>query len=134
MKGKRDDRPSTETGEGKPKRARGGFGVIEWFNPGTNSGDREWLDDHVDELPELVFSLLEAVTEDGRFTTKYDVRSSRWLAILFVSSDADGVEFNAMSVRGATAIDAAFVLAYFHLVKYSDGWTKDAGAGDSRWG
>ncbi len=114
--------------------SRSKFGAVRWFNPAPNNEDKQWLDDNDDELVGMFFALLEAIQPEGRFTSKFDLKSGRWLAVLFVGSNVEGVELDAMSVRGATAIDAAFLLAYFDQIKFPDGWANSVSDDQGRWG
>lgn len=125
--GIKEEAPSFPTSRSK-------FATVRWFNPAPSASDRLWLEDNDDELVALFFTLLDSIQHEGRFTSKFDARSGRWLAILFVRSDSEGVELDAMSVRGATTIDAAILLAYFHLVKYVDGWELPSPESQGRWG
>ena len=132
---------SNKEGEGRKSDAKRGKSrtshpsdVVRWVNPSPNSRDREWLESNDDSLNELLFTLLEGLTSDGRLTVKYDGKSTRWVAILFIPSSHVGTEFDAMSVRGATAIDAVFLLAYFHLVRFAEGWEITSSEDRGRWG
>ncbi len=134
MKSKKDvSNAGDEQEKGQP-RIRSKLAPVRWVNPAPNNEDRAWLDDNDDKLVELFLTLLDTIQPDGRFTSKFDAKSGRWLAILFIGSDEEGIEFDAMSVRGATAIDAALLLAYFHLVKFSDGWALVSAEDQGRWG
>ena len=123
-------------GDGKKARksSRGKDGSVRWFNPAPTSVDEDWLDANTDRFIELLLKLLEDIPENGRYTVKYDVRSGRWIAILFVDGGGDDGGMVAMSVRGATATDAAYLLAYFHLVKFEDGWVNIITERAGRWG
>jgi hypothetical protein len=131
---KKNDHSPTAEGANTLPATKSKFSVVRWFNPSPNDEDRRWLDDNDDKLIELAFTLLEGIQPDGRFTSKFDIKTGRWLAILFVGSSAEGVELDAMSVRGASAIDALFLLAYFHLVKFEGAWALPAAGGEGRWG
>lgn len=107
---------------------------VRWFNPAPNDFDKQWMGTNDDKLLDLSVSLIDAIPEVGRLTVKYDLRSGRWLAILFVSSSSGEHELDALSVRGGTAVDALSLLAYTHFVKFEEAWVEDAGEPDSRWG
>ncbi len=131
-KGDSDDGSASKVGKGK--RVSGKDRPVRWFNPSPTDGDKLWLDDNSDQLVELGLSVLDAVPEDGRLTVKYDVDSTRWLAILFLRSNEEGYEMDAMSVRGASAFDALCLLAYFHFTKYDEAWVQDPDQPRGRWG
>ena len=121
---KSNEEQESENGEGKQgrKSPRGKAGSVRWFNPAPTGEDEDWLDANTDRFVELLLALLEDIQVDGRYTVKFDPRSGRWIAILFVDGGGKDGGMVAMSVRGATATDAAFLLAYFHLIKFEDGW------------
>lgn len=134
MAGKKDGEGERAGGE-RQGRAKGAkLQPVRWFNPGPNSTDEAWLESHDDRLVDLVFALFEAVPADGRLTVKFDSGSGRWTAILFVRADSAEFELDAMSVRSAAAIDAVFLLAYFHLVKFETGWSGMGAKREGRWG
>ena len=114
----------------------GNFNVsrVRWFNPQPNGSDEKWLSDNEDKLVELGLSILEAVPEGGRYTAKFDVKSGRWLAILFVPSGLPEFDMDALSVRGSTAFDALILLGYFHYIKFDQQWIGEDRGGDGRWG
>ncbi len=126
------DQKSTEDTTKKPKKRNAD--KVRWFNPSPNTEDRSWLDDNEDKLVDMAFTLLEDVPEDGRFTIKYDTHSTRWLAMLFLRSVEPEYDMDALSVRGASAIDALILLSYFHTVKFDGAWVGNAAEPTGRWG
>jgi len=107
---------------------------VRWFNPSPSSHDVQWLEDRGDDLLADCFTLLHGVQDHERLSIKYDVNTSRWLAILFDDAAVDEGHVQAMSVRGATAIDAIALLAYFVNVKFADGWVNETAASTGRFG
>jgi len=107
---------------------------VTWFNPTLNSGDIKWLEDRGDQFLSDCFNFLLSVREHERVTLKYDVSTSRWLAILFLQPLADGEQVHAMSCRGSTATDALGVLAYCINVKFADGWLDASSEPSGRFG
>ena len=131
----KDDREGTEKERrGKGKRKGGGLNTVRWFNPAPSESDKTWLGANDDKLEELALSLVDGVAEDGRLTIKYDSQTHRWLAILFVRSNDPEFEMDAMSVRGASAVDALILLAYAHFIKFEEAWVLDTGGDQGRWG
>lgn len=105
---------------GKGKRvASGGYSQdVTWINPQLNGTDERWLAERGDKVDSDVLRLFDDLRDHQRVTSKVDERSGRWLAILFdgALSESDGVV--ALSVRGATALDALIVLSYYYFVVY----------------
>lgn len=127
VKGNDDERTERRT-------KSGGLASVRWFNPSPNDGDRLWLKDNDDKLIELALSVFDAIEQDGRYTAKYDVKSTRWLAILFVPSSSTEYDLDALSVRGSTPFDALILLGYFHFIKFEEAWVPDDAESDGRWG
>ncbi len=121
--------------DSKPKRSKNRFDSnLKWFNPTLNSSDLEYLEAAGDKLVGLVLSLLDEIRDEERLSFKYDSGSGRWLALLFAGGDDDPNTGYALSVRGATAFDAAVTLAYFHLVRFKQVWDVEGASAVGRWG
>lgn len=118
----------------RPTAAGSGLAPVNWHNPKPNAQDREWLDSNEDSLIELCLSLLDEIPDAGRLTFKRDPKSNRWLAILFVPVHSAGGELDALSVRGASALDALCLLAYFHLVRFKGEWQIVPDEDIGKWG
>ncbi len=101
-------------------------GDVRWFNPQPNRADVSDLEDPDYDAISTVIELLTGLPPPDRVQVKYDLRSSRWLALYFRSPDDPDMPLDIMSVRGETAFDAAVLLGYFHLVKFQGEW----GGGD----
>lgn len=114
------------------RRAR--YRPVRWVNPSPNGEDEKWLDDNDDVLTELCFALFNTIPEDGKLTVKYDGDSTRWIAILFMVDSGVSGGLVALSVRGATPVDALILLAYFHQIKFESGWDEVSSGGKGRWG
>lgn len=107
---------------------------IEWLNPQPNSSDVSWLQDHEDDLTQLVFEMVDDLNDNERLSIKYDGYSSRWIAMFFGGSGDTRNSGCALSVRGATPYDATVLLAYFHLVRFSRDWRTSSSETSTRWG
>lgn len=105
-----------------------------WFNPKPDAGDLEWLDSQAGVYIQFIVTLIEALQIGERLSVRWDAHSGRWLAILFLDPSDEGGNVHALSVRGATAFDAAVLLYYFHHVKFADGWVTDASPVAGRFG
>lgn len=120
---------------GKPTRApKFGEGSVQWFNPKPNAQDIEWMEHRGDDILQDVITLYGGLQDRERLTVKLDSKSGRWLAILFRGDAGAELPVQAMSVRGATALDALGLLHYFYLVKFADGWQPDSGVPTGRFG
>lgn len=125
---------AANTGVKEATHNKGQLASVAWNNPQPNSDDRAWLQDNEDGLVELCIALLDEIPDDGRLSIKLDGKSSRWLAILFVPSGGTGSELDALSVRGASSLDALCLLAYFHLVRFKGEWANIPDNDLGKWG
>jgi len=107
---------------------------IIWFNPKPNTQDIKWLEDRGGQLLEDSLQTLDALSPEQRVTLKYDVQSSRWLAILFNGTNEQQSPVHALSVRASTPIDALGLLSYFHNFKFADGWEHEVITPTGRFG
>lgn len=119
----------TRRGRGKSSKAdnsaspRSGYGSdVVWFNPQPNNTDAARLDSEPENYGPWVVSLIEGMSDRHRISCKFDDKSSRWVAVLFVDPVEQGEPVQALSVRGASAFFALVLLGYFHCVRFSDGW------------
>ena len=107
---------------------------LTWVNPYLNTGDKKWLSDNIDQLPVQICALLDKVDEHHNLSIKFDRYSKRFLAT-FICNDSESLNAQcAISVRGATATDATYALAYCVLVKMPEKWSDSNDAVGSRWG
>ena len=114
-----------EAGSTKAPVAVGGL-PVEWYNPQPSNTDVEWLDGMRDLFATHVADLVTGLYVNQRITLKLDVKSGRWIAILFDDpSTPDGI-VHALSCRASSAINAVVLLHYFHMVKFKDGWKQDS--------
>jgi hypothetical protein len=107
---------------------------VEWVNPTPNDADRTWLTDHRDKHNELVFSLLDQLSDDDKLSVKFDTYTSRWLAIYFAGDSDDENKGCALSVRGSSPYSASVLLAYYHLVLFQGSWGHNPSGNEGEWG
>lgn len=107
---------------------------VRWVNPSPNTQDVEWLEDNLVQALEDVLAVFEGLHGRQRFTCKHDSRTDRWVAVLFDNSDSEGEPTPALSVRGASALDAIILLGYCVVRKYPDGWQAFGVAAQGRFG
>ncbi len=91
---------------------------IRWYNPQPDDADVEWLDGNPIDSMADTFDMFEALSTEQRLSCKLDVKSGRWMAILFGVGVPEHNYTPAMSVRCATAADALLLLGYFVVRKY----------------
>lgn len=108
---------------GQKKKTSGEFRKFDFITPYLGQDDKQWLRDHYDNLPVIVCNLVEQLASHHRFSLKRDESSGRWLAVLFDDSGEKSEPGTAMSVRGATPIDAIYALAYLHIYRFPEGWS-----------
>lgn len=124
----------------KPRKGRGqrsnsaSLPEVEWVNPSPSKSDKDWLETNTDKLPDLVFELLDDMSDTERLSVKYDKYANRWSAIYFGGEATDGNAGLALSVRAATTFDALCLLAYFHVVRYARTWEIPPSEDIGRWG
>lgn len=99
---------------------------IRWINTTLNRDDITELEGNLDNSLERVFTLFEGLSDSCRLSVKADAYSGRWLAILFDSGGEKGELTFALSMRGATAIDALIALAYVTVHKLGHDWKSSA--------
>lgn len=130
MSTRKKKRDKEKTAEGAGGGGETDDGSVRWFNPQPTAEDlRELEGEDYDPIAGVV-ALFNELPSPDRITSKYDVQSGRFLAIYFRSPVDNAMPMEAMSVRGATALDACILLAYFHLVKFAEEW----GGGESELG
>lgn len=107
---------------------------LQWINPTTNQEDVDWLEGNSNNYVELLFEFFEDLQEVERVSIKRDPQSTRWIAVLF-AGDRDARNTNcALSLRGATPIDALILLAYFHQIRFAGSYPATADNPQGRWG
>lgn len=134
MPTKRRKKAPTNSREGGALEVRPDNGDVIWTNPQPNAEDVRVLEsDSYDFLAALV-TLYDELSPGDRVTCKYDLRSTRWLGIYFRSPGDADMPIQALSVRGATPLDALVLLAYFHLVRFQGNWGGESLPISSRFG
>jgi hypothetical protein len=119
----------------KGKTSGGAYRKFTFIAPYLDQNDKLWLRDNLDNYAHVVCLAMEQFPLHLRLSVKFDNASSRWLAILFDDSGDPKSQGVALSVRGATAIDAVYALAYLHCYKLSGGWSLETDAADTDpWG
>lgn len=111
-----------------------GKSKLRWVNPYLDTKDIAWLNDNYDKLALIVCEFLDALPEGYTVSSKMDYHSGRFSATCVCENGDLPNNGMALSLRGATRIDALYALAYAHDFKLKGIW---AGAGDSdnaRWG
>lgn len=105
-----------------------------WFNPSINAEDEKWLGDNLPTIGQVVCQLVDGMSTDDRLSCKFDTNSGRWLATVFVDTGNESKTVIGVSLRGATAADALYGLAY--CVVYKHEWQFDVESPDDqrRWG
>lgn len=107
---------------------------VRWINPSANVEDVAWLEGNLQLALEDVIRLFEELLVSERVVCKYDTHSTRWTAILFSGDGQEDIPCPALSVRGATSIDALMFLAYCAIRKYPEGWQGASGLQHNRFG
>lgn len=123
-----EKRTPQDTSGDKPKTGapgKSGYRKFTFLAPYLDANDKLWLRDNIDNYGSVVCLLLEQCTSTLRLSLKFDDGSSRFLAVLFDDSGDVKQPGTALSVRGATAADAIYALAYLHCYKLSDGWAAE---------
>lgn len=116
---------------GQSTRFKGDFSFVSSY---LNDTDREWLDANADTAEALVFELVFESGESFKFSVSFDTKTNRFLATLARVDVGHRDSGKILTGRGATAFDAAFVLAYLHLRKLQDGWGEADNTTAGRWG
>lgn len=110
---------------------------VEFVNCHLDTNDKDWLRSTSNDSPACVSEFLLGLTETERLSVKFDPKSLRFVAYLFEDSLHSPNTGCALTVRGATAHDALFALAYCHKYKFAFEWgngTDDVGADIDPWG
>lgn len=107
---------------------------IQWYNPQPNSDDVKWLESNTDLFAKQVADLVVELQVNQRLSVRLDVKSGRWLAILFDDPTTPDGAVHALSCRASSGFNALVLLHYFHRVKFVDGWRQEDFASGSDFG
>ncbi len=105
-------------------------GNLTWVPTSLNDADKRWLSANNDHAHEYIFALLDSLSRGYTLSSKYDDKSDRWLSTIICSDESDPHYSCALAVRGKTRVISAYILAYIHMVKLSDGWGVSGDGGD----
>ena len=108
--------------------------TLSWFNPTPADSDKKWLDDNPDALGALVEEVLSGLSEEDSLTLKYDAKSSRFTASLFLRSQVQHNAVPVVAVRGKTAYAALVYLAYAHVKVYRRNYLVSVADESELWG
>lgn len=95
---------------------------LRWSSPYLSVEDKQWLQDHSDQLPEIVADFLQDLEPSFVFTVKHDPRTSRFLATLVCKNANHEAAARALSFRGSSSFNATVAMAYFVLQAQPDPW------------
>lgn len=107
-----------------PSKGTSSKGQIQWINPYLNQVDLEWLEGHYNNVAEVLLGFYDRIPMDYTLSQKYDHYSERYQATLICNALDDPNFGIAISVRGATMLDACFALAYCVLEKLPQDWSE----------
>lgn len=105
-----------------------------WINPTFNDQDVRWLTDNADNALGVCAEFYTAMPEGYSIVSKYNFHEDRWHGQCFCNSADDPNENVAVSVRGATRLDALYALAYAILHKLPPEWEGAVSDSNARWG
>lgn len=94
----------------------------QWLNPYLDAQDKEWLNNERSNQASVILELLDVLEAGYSLNVKVDSQSGRWNAILFCDVPDCPNSGYALSVRGSTAANSAYCLAYLHIFKYGTVW------------
>lgn len=95
---------------------------LQWGSPYLSVEDKQWLQDHLDELPELVAWFLSSVESGDVITTKYDQSTKRWLTTIVCKNANHEAGGRALSFRGSSAFNSLVAMAYFVRTQHPRKW------------
>ncbi len=115
-------KPETEAPDASARQRKPALRPVRWINPTPNSVDIAWLEDNPAHALDSLMALFEGIHEGQRLSCKFDAKAPRWIAVLFDDRVDAHLPTPALSVRGATAIDALLLLAYYAVFVHPDDW------------
>jgi hypothetical protein len=105
---------------------------LKWVDGYLNAEDKQWLDDHRNEVAEFILKLVDEQANGYKISCKYSVESSRYQASL-LPDDPDCINAGyGLSHRANDPTVALFVLSYKHFIKFDGKWAEtEIGSRDS---
>lgn len=101
---------------------------LKWVNPYLAVEDKQWLQNHRDELPGIVASFLATIETHFVLTTKLDQSSQRWICTLVGKNAQHESGAAALSFRGSSAFNCLAAMAYYVLSLDGEPWWLVAGS------
>lgn len=131
------ERKSGAANGGQAKSTQSGQFSHKFINPYLTEADKQWLVSNMESIDTICLELLHDVGEMYSFSCTYDAKSGRFNAMLKCVATDHGNSGLILSVRGATAIDAMYALAYLHVEKSDGLWLSiapETNVSSERWG
>lgn len=108
---------------------------LQWVNPYLGDVDKSWLKSNSSDLLAWVGELLDNLSSGESLSTWFDYDAHRYVASVSCRDPQSPNHGFAISIRGATRLDALYALAYLVRVRFDGAaWNGDTSEDGDPWG